>query len=89
MAFTRITQLLMLANSCINPLVYATTIPAFKTLIKDLLSGKCKLDTKLNDTEDTTEGLNENETGTTRFGSLKRSISSMSSKVLICGESPP
>ena len=39
-------------NAFINPLVYATTIPAFKELIKGLFS--CKLGSKLEDTEYTT-----------------------------------
>ena len=64
MAFTRITQLLMLANSCINPLVYATAIPAFKTLIREPFCCNCKIGSKLNGMKDTTEDPNANEAGT-------------------------
>ena len=34
MAFTVTSRMLMLINTCINPIIYATTIPEFKEILK-------------------------------------------------------
>ena len=47
--------MLLALNSCINPLVYATTIPAFKELIQALCS--CKLRSQLTDTKETRSSI--------------------------------
>ena len=47
MAFTGVARLFMMMNSCINPIVYASTIPAFKDLVKATFS--CKFGNDLND----------------------------------------
>ena len=39
MALACVCRILWLLNCCINPVIYATTIPAFKRLIKELF--KC------------------------------------------------
>ena len=38
MAFTGIARILVQMNSCINPIIYASTIPAYKKLIRGLFS---------------------------------------------------
>ena len=55
MAFTGTTRVLMLVNSCINPVIYASAVPAFKKLAKGLL--RCNLARKLTDMKDTSETL--------------------------------
>ena len=44
---------MMMINSCINPIVYTTTIPAFKTLVKGLL--RCDLAGKLGEMVETSQ----------------------------------
>ena len=53
--FAAIARLLMLINTCINPFVYATSIPAFKELIKGLFA--CNLTRKMNDMKDKEEAI--------------------------------
>ena len=47
MASTVISRLLMLLNTCINPVIYATTIPEFKELLRAFF--KCNLASKLDE----------------------------------------
>ena len=49
MAFTGTARILMQLNSCINPVIYASTIPAYKELARGLIT--CNLKKKMNDME--------------------------------------
>ena len=50
--FTVIARLLLQFNSSVNPIVYATTVPEFRTIIQRLLPcGRNKQDEKLSQTK--------------------------------------
>ena len=53
MAFTVISRSLMLINTCINPVIYATTIPEFKEIIKAFF--RCNHASKLEEIEQDTK----------------------------------
>ena len=71
MLVTGVVRTLMALNSCINPIVYATTIPEFKRLLKSSLM--CK---PLNDSGDSgIKSMTETEEATalSPMSSLRRS----------------
>ena len=41
--FVAIARFLMQINSCLNPFVYATTIPAFRKIVNWLFKNRCHL----------------------------------------------
>ena len=45
MVFAAMARILMQINSCLNPFIYASTIPAFKKVVKGYLV--CKSDAKM------------------------------------------
>ncbi len=49
MAFTGLSRIAVQLNSCINPIIYAATIPAYKQIVKGLMS--CNIERKMNDIE--------------------------------------
>ena len=53
MIFTAVARFLMQMNACVNPIVYATTIPAFRKVVKKIFS--CNLVRKENGIEESTE----------------------------------
>ena len=75
MLFNGIARLLMLINTCINPFVYATTIPAFKEIVKSLL--RCNLANKMKDInlDESTITSNKKSTDESTIASNKKSTS--------------
>ena len=55
MAFTVISRVLMLINTCIHPVIYATTIPEFKELLQAFFT--CNLARKLEQMRQDTKGV--------------------------------
>ena len=49
MAFTGIARIVMQMNSCINPIIYASTIPTYRELVKGFIT--CNLGKKMSDIE--------------------------------------
>ena len=49
MAFTGTVRILMQLNSCINPIIYASTIPAYKELVRGLFT--CNVNKRMSEME--------------------------------------
>ena len=50
MVFAALSRMLMQINSCLNPFIYASTIPAFKKVVKSYLV--CKFDAKMEEPDE-------------------------------------
>ena len=62
MAFAGVVHILWTMNSCINPLIYASTVPSFKEFIKRVFrrNDSCKTGKRVKGTSQTTEDVNGN-----------------------------